>query len=527
MPNADDGLKIVLVSRHEAQTRFKGESISWNVFPYFKGNNALEYDLFEQVNLFIQQIPIQNQERIFHCYKKIANLLETPSITLDRDLRVLVGELINNNIDLNQIKNWVDLLAPIAVPTVLEEIYVETDENTGNRNRTYIKEDYRWLVALCIAFRFITPIWGNYIASTSKEKGNNFKEYYAAELLLDSYLNDSIPMQKLRMFVIENIPKDRSMISAVLAAFSEEDLPEWFTRLVVIKKLSIEDIRGNNNDSHLIKVIFQFIKQKLKNADNSFYGNIKEKFETESSTSGDDTNNLSKIEGYKIRQELSAGDVALIRVSLRDPYRIAKRLCPNIDSNLIEESIASVKVLENHIIEKTQKAILQYVFKPICSPSGILLLDKIDLVRNIGVIQAILWHSGWHEIAAICSGIKIENSEFLNLSFSGVRSRITKQQTDKLDYLYPYTKRPQGKQKIIKNQNVAIQEIERLSDSFIANDWKLNIPQRWINEAQLTMKHSRYTVPADIRVRVADFVIAIAEHQYPFAKHRSEITSVN
>ena len=526
MSNPNGDLKLVLISRQEAQTQFKGESISWNVFPYFKGNSSVDYDIFEQINLYLKQLPVQTQENIFQCHKKIAKLLETPSVTLDKDLRGLVKILLDN-IDIHQVKYWVDLLAPISVPTVLEDVFVDSDENTGNRNRTYIKEDYRWLVAASIILRLCTPIWGTYIANTNKEKGNNFKEYFAAELLLDSYINDSIPLQKLRLFVIENIPKDKSMISATLAAFSEEDFPEWIARLVIIKKLAMEDLRGHNNDSHLIKVIFQFIKQKLKNVDNSFYGSIKEKFETETSSTGDDTNNLSKIEGYKIRQELSAGDVALIRVSLRDPMRIAERLSPGIDSKMVFESIESVKVLENSIIQKAQKALLQYVFKPVSPPSGILLLNKVDLVRNIGVMQAILWRAGWYELAALSSAIKIVNNEFLNLSFTGVRSRITKQQTDRLDYLYPYTKRPQGKQKIVKNQNVAIQEIERLTDSFISNDWKLTIPQQWINEANIPMKVSRYSAPADIRVRIADFVIAIAEHQYPFAKHKSEIVSSN
>lgn len=517
-------LKLVFLNKSEAQTTFGEDKISWNVFPYFKGNSSIEYDVFKEVNDYIETLPLKRQEALFTFYREIYELIEYPKITFDYDLRIKVAQFLSL-IDLNDIKNWIDLKAHIIIPSVLEEFYVESDENSGNRNRTYIREDYKWLIAMAIYLRFMTPIWGEYIARTAKEKGNNFKEFYAAELIEDSAIQDSIPMQKLKLFVLENIPVEKPLLSSTLAAFSEEDFPSWVLRLVLVKKLAVEDIRGLNNDSHLIKVIFQFIRQRLRNVDNSFYGEIKGKFQEEGATTGDDTNNLSKIEGYKIRQELSSGDVAFIRYSLKDPMVVARKLNPNISEDLVFQAIESTKALEQVVIDRAQRAFLQYVFRPIVSPSGMMLLNKIDLIRNLGVAQAVLWQAGWFDIAALMTGIRIDTDDYMNIAYSGVRSRITKAQTDKLDYLYPYTKRLQGKQKIAKNQNVAMIEIERLNDDFIGFDWKLCIPQVWIEKANLPIKSTRYSVPLDIRVKIADFVISIAENKYPFKTEGHFITN--
>lgn len=521
MNQESEKLVLKYVSKHEATISYKSESLSWNIFPYFKGSNILTYDIFEQINDYLKQAPDNLQKNLFETYKKIHALLELPTQNLDNDLKTLVAELFSYT-DIVQVKNWVDIKANIVVPSVLEDVYEDSDENTGNRNRTYVKEDYRWLITLATLLRLMTPIWGEYITKTSKEKGNIFKEYYAASLLESASINKSVPMTKLKLFVIENIPKDKSITSALMAAFSAEDFPDWLMRLVVVRKLCLEDIRGIDNNSHLIKVIFQYIKHRIRTVDGNFFGIIKEKFTTESNNSSDDNNNLSKIEGYKIRQEVAAGDIALIRISLKNPHVVARKLCPDINIKFVDEAIHVVQSLENEFINKSQKAILQYVFKPICPPSGMLLLNKVDLVRNMGVALALLWNSGWHDIAALMTAIEIPNDEYLSIGFSGVRARITKAQYDKLEYLYPYTRRPQGKQRIIKNQNVGIADVERLSESFINNDWKLVIPQQWIEKEQLNYRASRYTAPADIRIKFADFIIAIADRELPFAKHKSE-----
>src|SRR5690606_26855051 len=196
--------------------------------------------------------------------------------------------------------------------------------------------------------------------------------------------------------------------------------------------------------------------------------------------------------------------------------------CPTIDLKLVDEAISIVKPLENEIISRSQKALVQYIFKPVCPTSGILLLKKVDLVRNMGVALALLWNAGWYDIAALMPAIEIPNDEYLSLGFSGVRARITKAQHEKLEYLYPYTRRPQGKQRIIKNQSPAVAEIERLNEDFIRNDWKLMIPQHWFDSVKLNYRTSRYSAPADIRIKIADFVIALAEREFPFAQHKDE-----
>src|SRR5690606_1175071 len=157
------------------------------------------------------------------------------------------------------------------------------------------------------------------------------------------------------------------------------------------------------------------------------------------------------------------------------------------------------------------------------SPQGLLLLYKLQLVQCLGVAQAVLWHAGWYDIALLMTGIRIPNDDYLSIGMTGTKSRITKTQLEKLDQLFPYTRRLSGKNKDQKGINVAAQEIEKISELFTGNDWKLTVPQEWLTQANLNIKASRYTIPSDIRIRIADFIIAIAQYDLPFEKNKSQL----
>lgn len=514
-------LKLTILTRQDVELSFNGEKLVWNIFAFDKTSKndrtmpGTGYDIFEQNNAYWATFSVEKQARIFAIYTEIFNLLDFIPLDMDWRLRSLVKSLYEEY-DLDDLKKWVDYKAAILLPDNLDEVYVDSPEISGSRNRTYLKEDYKWLLVLSVALRAMIPIWGEYIAKTSKDKGTTYKEMFAARLLKGSKIEKSEPIEKLKIFITETIPAEKSKASAVLAGISEEDFPEWMTALTLVRRICIGDIRGLPDQAHLVKLIFQYIRYKVGAHENNFIGRVRDK--DSEATSSDEVKNLSTIEEYKMRQEISAGYIGILKFGLRSHQKVLKRICPGIAAARVNESIQiCTRNLANVSINQGQVAIVQYLLAPVIPPQGVMHLPKRTLIHYIGVIQAILWHHGHHEMAMLVGAEGISNSDYLSIGHTTSRTRILKEQLTELETLFPFNRRPSGKQKTVKIQNTGVIAIDELFDIFTANDWKLNIPESWLVEAGITnVRINRFPTSNDIKVKIATLVIEIAKHETPF-----------
>ncbi len=179
----------------KALLEHNGEELAWNAKTFDKSNYVKQEDPFEQINGFWAYLPPATQDKIFNVYKKIFAAFEEGSNTDTwmRLIRPLVTELFQYH-DLADVKHWMDYHSSVRMPNDLDDVFSEKDDGSLTRERTYLKEDYRWLIASAIALRCMLPILGEFISRTGKEIGNTFKEYHATKLLAFSNINNSEPM---------------------------------------------------------------------------------------------------------------------------------------------------------------------------------------------------------------------------------------------------------------------------------------------------------------------------------------------
>lgn len=501
---------LVLVSKFEAKLLFRGEELSWNVSPFDKAAFSGDFDIFEQINEYWATLPEDQQRRIFEVYKRIRDAFDNlwTAKSLTAALRPLVKELYDEH-DLNHLHHWVCFRANVRMPPNLMTAYKESHEMPGTRERTYLRDDYQALVSLTIALRAVFPILGEYIFRTQKENGTQYKEYYASKLLNLSSIWTSAPMEKLRTFVTLSIPQDKSKAAAILDGVSTEDFPDWMLGLVLVRRLSVGDIRGLDPNSTLVTFIFRFIDQKVKTHENSFdLGRINDK-NIDSSSSGDESTNLSMLENYKIREEMSTGDITMIEHWTNMPEQIAKRLCPDIDLNLVQEALNSAQALMDQDIQDGQVALAQWVLATQVPARGIMYLNKLTVIKALAVTQAVLWHCGYRELAALSTAYPAPEDGSSPLAPSGSRSRIPKEAIAELNVLYPYARRSGSRRNQQQPPSVAQIAIEEMFDKLAANDWKLSMAPRRIQELTGNAKTPRYMIPNDLRVHLSRMVIAI------------------
>ena len=483
-----------------------GVELSWDIALFDRVSYNGNYDIFADINGYWNYVQPHIKASIFDVYSRIRvaynDIWDTDTLTAT--LYLLTKELYELH-KLEDIHHWVWFHSNSLVPASVFESFTEAHETTYSRDRTYLKEDYRWLVTLSIALRVAIPIWGEYISRT-KKNNTVFKEYFAFQLLKHSNVFNSEPMERLRVYINGSLPPDKAKSSAVFGGVGTEEFPTWVLGLVAVRRLSIGDTRGIDSTSSLVTFIYKFLNQKIKSNDNSFIGRVNDKTIEGQVKEGE--NNLSKLEGYKIKQEIPAGDIALISYYLEDSLKIALKLCPDIDVKLVNDCLASSQVLQLNQLWKQQVVLAQWILKPLVPPRALLHVSKAQVVSAIGLCQAILWHLGHYELSGLISAINQSNEDELSITGTDSRARITKDQLDVLEKLYPYTRKPVGKQKNPKRINPAVEAVESLASMFSENDWILTA-RKDMSDKLTNSAGIHYSVPSNIKILLANLAIQL------------------
>ena len=505
-------------SSSDAQMVHDGISIIWN-YAAFKKQQGKEStatgSLFDEINDYWEQLEKPHQDAIFSVYVRIKDAFENTENTTS--LTSMLGPLLVELCNLHQIEDldhWVKFKSGIRIPEKIGEKFVESDDLSNTRLKTYTRDDYHKLLVLALALRSIVPVWGETIAYTEKHKiwGTNWKEYNAYRLLSGTHLMYCEAMVKLRGYVNAFIPTDKSKRphSAILAGVGSEDFPEWLLGVIVFRRVCTGDIRNSNPESHLVSSIHSYTLNRLNPGESSFIGHVREK-NNRKETDGDE-NKLSRLEGYKIRQELAEGEIGIIVQGARDPYRVARAVSPTIDMRLVDEAIESTRVLMNVRIQPPQVTIMQWVLDPAIKANGLQHLEKDLFVQALAVTQAVLWHSKHYLIAGLVSAIaETSDAEFAEVGMGG-HGRIRKELGEQLTISYPYHYRPSSKQQKESGrlQNSSVMNIDAVTKQFDQYGWLMTLPNDKVRVINKDTASRRIILPTDIRSQFAELSIAVA-----------------
>ncbi|WP_144106647.1 hypothetical protein [Paraburkholderia sp. BCC1886] len=514
-------LGLIDTSRSEVTLSHRGETIDWNISDFKTIIKELEYNIFEQINQYWATLPMEKQDQIFATYREIKDVFGEFFESEELKLRLykLVAQLYEHN-SLSDIKHWMDFRSNIYYPSDLKEHFVQYDM-PGTREGTYLREDYSWLVAISISLRVILPVWGEFIARTREESGTIWKEYYAFQLLSRTDLANSEHMDRLRAYVESMIPSDNKLIDVansahVFKGISVEDYPYLVVGLVLVRKLSIGDVRGTDPNSHLVSRIFNFIKYKTRgNSDSGFSGIVKKK-EVEGRNQDNAENQQSKLESCKVKLPVSEGKIAPISFYARDMRRIALAIAPDMPLEYLDMSFESVRSLENEMTYKEQKLLAMFALKPRnqLQPRGQLHLVRLSSLQAIAAAQAIYWHKGYPELAALVSAVARKNEDVMHLTASDSKARIPAPMLDELAKWYPHPRRQSGKQKSPRLPTSAEVAIDSLTKGLSEHDWRLTLPSEWVGQVTQNPRDRHYAVPPNIKIKLAQLSLALAQRSF-------------
>lgn len=510
------GLSMVRISHGDA-------SLNWDVSAYSRTldrNKSVDVArLFDEINAFWETVPKATLDAIWDIYRQIFDIMQynTDVVSTKNRLQELIKELYDN-ISLDDIRHWVLFRSNLKVPPTIKSQYGENDLPES----TYLREDYQDLVALTIALRPMVPIWGEYIGASRREVGNDYKEYEAMKLLYLSNLNASVPMERLKVYIndrVEHVLKSQSNITVILSGMGTTEIPDWVMAMSVVRRLATTDVKTPNDGSSIISNVFKFVVNAMTSMDKRmgkklFGGKISEK--SSNAQSGDDSTNASLVENYKVKQEVADGDLIVLSVYTEQYLAMARNVDPTVPEDYLRICADHVTNLENSRIYQGAITLVQWVMAPCLPARGVPLLPKPALLRTLAATQAILWHWGFHDLAALVTAIPHQSNNDNMLNPLESRSRIPKDLTDELVQLFPFNRAGRAKQQTVRLQNEVYKAIDLLCDIVTKNDWMLTAPDELVEKTSRIPSTRRMIIPADIRIQLAKLVIR-------FTKERSQL----
>lgn len=493
-----------------------GQTLSFSISFYRRTMFTGEYDVFNQINSYWEDQTPERQQAIFDTYRRIFDSFGEiyMEMSIKEYLQKQVAELLSYHKP-EHIQEWIafrstDIQVPTSIPT---EFVQDIDRNTSP-NKTYVASEYRQLTALAMILRTMIPVWGEYIASIKSETDTAFLALQAFQLV-DKVLTPEVPAVRKLIEYIDSklVPAAVEKSTAVFKGIPSADHARWMLALICTRCISVADIRGNNPEAHLATFIHIFIKNRVSEKDDSGDSKIKDKKIDETMT--DDGARASALERYKVKANVSIGDLVELEHFLNDHVRIAQLLSPGVDMTDVNTCLEQIKEYEG-APTAPQITLLRWFLSPIASHSGILYMPEQLLKRLMAIAEATLWHRGHRYLGVLMSCHPIRSEKEIVVSPVDSKMRIPGTLLESLDAGCEYKLNPKSKRTVVatgKEVNVSTISIDLLTNHFMTFGWRPTTSTERV-EAVLGIRTLRYPIKPDIKTDLARLLVEVNQPRH-------------
>lgn len=514
-----------------------GKSTLWDVVSYSKSSDRrspMDTELiFKEINEYWATLSQKEQTQYWDIFQKAREALDTQlnHSVLSKTLTELCSKLYEL-VDLEKLQHWVVFRSGIKIPSDLKESFEDLSSDgisyPHRREKTYLRHEYIELVVLTVALRMMVPIWGEFIKTARKDIGATSKEIEAFRLLFESKLHTVPAMLRLQEYIHTTVSALQGAdvnAASILNGMGLVEFSDWITALTVVRRLSMCQISASDTDnSNLVTNVYQYVKLNVRGSykkhSKKFGGKVTLRKLTDI---GDDKQNKTVAEVYKIKQEVPDGIKVLMQTYFKRPDVVLLRLLGYLEPGQVEP----VKPIPDDLIQKLQLCLqwishieefelyphqitlAQWVLSPILSPKAIHLLTYDALLSAIAVTQAALWERGFFDLAALMTARAFENEEDVMVGASETRGRIPKELMEDLLKYWPHTQ-PSKSRQGFRSSNVAARAIDTLCEQLSQCDWILYCPHELLQPLSGRAVGRRMSIPSDIRWTLSQLLIAIA-----------------
>lgn len=494
----------------------KQQEIPWNLRLYYRNSTLDIPEVFEFINGYWASLPEARQDQIFECYLEARHHIDE---VIDQNMMhhrlTKTCKRLYELMPFEEIEYWVNNSANIKVPPSIKDTYDQLEISERNQtamdyqSKTYLRADYLQLINLAIALKPMIPIWAEYARADQVGVSGTFREYQALSLLNLSSILTVQPVNRLRTYIETNDPDLKTLMSAALGGLGSSELPDWAMALVIMRKLVIFKLSSYDDSNNIIRVIYHHVKNTINTVPRRFTSQIRDK---PTPSGGDDDENKSILETYKIKQEVSDGDLMVLSIYTEDVMGMSTRIAPDIDPNVVELCIENIRRCQNNHPTRGQLVLLSWVLSHVIPPRSIDHLNKQAIFSCMASAQAVLWHWGFCDVALLLTATETRDKQGSLLGGVETRSRIPKEYVDQFVEIYPHFQE-KGSKDSERQTNVACKAIDTIAKDFIKCDWKVQSPDELKEHGSTIDDMNLMSTPSDIKTQLSALVLKLAKQQ--------------
>jgi hypothetical protein len=460
-------------AKPEVHIEHAGRVIAFSASVFTRRSFEGTFDVFENINRFWGKLPYKQQQEIFDVYDQV--YIGIDQIRKSKDLHEFLNEQVKAVIKhhpLDRLEDFLALETSIHIPTTCKEEYFDDVNDNNTRDKTYTAKDYKRLLAFALFLRTLIPIWGEYISSTRKDTGMEYKEYVALQLLTGTGILESEAARKLQVYIDQITREKHYNLEKILNGVSSEDMGFLLFALVCVRKLCVGDLRAEDDKSHLVALVYKYLYQKVFNPSEAG-SMVQEKRFTEAGSSSDQKKR-SIMESYKKRTELSKGEVQEFEFAMSDLYGTAFRLAPTITKEEVDSALESAHEYRHERLGKPQLDLMAWTFKTVFSPRSLQYVSKNANFRQLAVLEAVLWNWGHKYLSILATSHMVIGRDEIHITSIDSRGQISIDLQAEIFKYYPYTwsSFKRSTQATTQETHPVLQDIDLMVDEFAKNSWR-------------------------------------------------------
>jgi hypothetical protein len=494
----------------EIITSHGGEQLVWRGNTY----NRLRIDpdnFFNDINAYWEELPFGQQTEIWNVYKKMHFMItNTKNVQeLHNGLRQLVTQMYELH-PMERLNYWMRLKSRVKYPETLKDTY----DPELPKEMTYLRTDYTGLLTIVLALRVVLPVFSTYISAAEQAAGNAFKEHVTMKLIDGSALDEYPPMQRLAEYVTYLSQNDqiKSSLSVLLGGLGTAQIPRYLLALAVIRRVAIAELKTQGEPVNIVSNVWHYVSSTARDIDKRFGGTTKFK---DGNDSGGEDDKQSVAETYKMKQEVAEATTIPDSLFLMEYIDPARQIDPTVSMDYIQAMWNHQRVMTTFSPSEFQMTMTGWVMAPVISARSVMYLEQDALMRAISISQALLWHWGYPDLAALMTASPAPRGigESEGLMSRGYRPP-TKDMLKELDEIYPYWKRVSRKGERTPESNFALQAIRKVFQDIDNTDWVLKAPKELLAKITMEEYETGYASPRDLEFQLVDFVIKNYKRKY-------------
>lgn len=473
------------------------------------GDEEIDTDtLFAEINRYWATLSPERQQGIWEAYEDIRQIFEA-----DYELRAAIKQLRQKVAQLYQfmpmaeLQHFLNFHAEIDYPSSVHEKF-NPNSTITRADSTYLRTDYFGLVALSVALRPMIPIWGSFIDITKRDVGNNYKEYHAYGLLYNTHLARSPEIVRLRDFIDVKVQAQTTgdkNFTTVMGGLATVEMSSYLTAQICVRRLAVSTVSGPGDRVNLIAKVHFFVDSKMKSLDRDFGRKFGGKISEKKLTGSAADDNTSVVEMFKIKPDLSDGHIVMLNVYAEDPWRMASVRCPDLPPDYLRDALQAIESIDQVDIAPHHTWLVKWIMNPVIPAKGVDLLTIDPLKNCMAVTQAVLWHWGYYDLAAMATALPQFHDDDIMIGASESRQRIQKEQLLRMQERYPYAL-PAKRGAPVRQTNVAARAVDRLADVLFRNDWLLKGPPALLEKTTRIGNSRTLTTPPDLKIQLANLI---------------------